>query len=159
MEKGTNALKYNEVWIAQRADPYVYLHTDGNYYFTASLPDYDGIALRRADSLDKLPASEEKMIWKKHETGPMGHHIWAPEMHYLFGKWYIYFAAGDAENIWNIRPYVLECQGQDPLNDAWVEMGMMQAADEDEFSFRSFSLDATIFGNKGKHYYIWDFSH
>ena len=25
-------LKYNEPWILQRADPYVYRHTDGNYY-------------------------------------------------------------------------------------------------------------------------------
>ena len=24
-------LKYNEPWILQRADPYVYRHTDGNY--------------------------------------------------------------------------------------------------------------------------------
>ena len=34
-------LKYNEPWILQRADPYVYRHTDGNYYFTASIPAYD----------------------------------------------------------------------------------------------------------------------
>ena len=26
---------YNEVWIQKRADPYVYKHTDGTYYFTA----------------------------------------------------------------------------------------------------------------------------
>ena len=40
-------LKYNEPWILQRADPYVYRHTDGNYYFTASIPAYDRIVLRR----------------------------------------------------------------------------------------------------------------
>lgn len=33
-------LKYNEPWILQRADPYVYRHTDGNYSFTASVPAY-----------------------------------------------------------------------------------------------------------------------
>ncbi len=27
--------KYNKPFIEQRADPYVYRHTDGNYYFTA----------------------------------------------------------------------------------------------------------------------------
>lgn len=147
-------LKFNEVWIPQRADPYV-IKKDGNYYFTASLPEYHGIALRRADRLADLQDAEEVMIWRKHETGPMGEHIWAPELHYLDGKWYIYFAAGDAENKWNIRPYVLECQGQDPLQDEWVEKGKMQCADDDEFSFRAFSLDATIFENKGKHYYVW----
>ena len=36
-------LKYNEPWILQRADPYVYCHTDGTYYFTASVPEYDRI--------------------------------------------------------------------------------------------------------------------
>ena len=151
----TEAVKYNEVWIAQRADPYVYKHTNGDYYFTASLPEYNGIALRCARSLKELQAAEEIMVWKKHESGPMSFHVWAPELHYLEGKWYIYFAAGEAENVWNIRPYVLECTGDNPLKDAWVERGMMQCADEDEFSFRAFSLDATILQNKGKNYFIW----
>ena len=44
-------LKYNEPWILQRADPYVYRHTDGNYYFTASVPAYDRIVLRRSKTL------------------------------------------------------------------------------------------------------------
>ena len=39
-------LLYNKPWILQRADPYVYRHTDGTYYFTASVPAYDGIVLR-----------------------------------------------------------------------------------------------------------------
>ena len=85
------SLKYNEPWILQRADPYVYRHTDGSYYFTASVPAYDGIVLRRAGTLAELSGAEEVMIWKKHESGPMSYHIWAPEIHYLFGKWYIYF--------------------------------------------------------------------
>lgn len=148
-------LKFNEVWIPQRADPYVLKHTDGSYYFTASLPEYHGIALRRSDTLAGLATSEETMIWKKHESGPMSEHIWAPELHYLFGKWYIYFAGGMAEAKWEIRPYVLECTGQDPIKDAWIEKGKMQCADKDEFSFRAFSLDGTVFENKGKYYYIW----
>lgn len=148
-------LIYNKPWILQRADPYVYRHKDGTYYFTASIPAYDGIVLRKADTLMGLRDAEEIMIWKKHDTGIMSKHIWAPELHYLDGKWYIYFAGGEAEDIWKIRPYVLECQGADPLKDEWVEMGKMQRADEDEFSFEAFSLDATILENKGKRYYIW----
>ena len=34
-------------WIQQRADPYVYKHKDGNYYFTASVPTYDRLVLRK----------------------------------------------------------------------------------------------------------------
>lgn len=146
---------YNEVWIQKRADPYVYKHTDGTYYFTASLPEYDGIALRKADKLFDLKDAPEKMIWKKHDKGIMSFHVWAPELHFLFGKWYIYFAAGDVDDIWAIRPYVLECQGDDPFNDEWIEKGMMQCSDEDPFSFRAFSLDGTVLENHGEYYFIW----
>lgn len=156
MTKNSNTkLKYNEPWIMQRADPYVYRHTDGMYYFTASIPAYDGIFLRKSETLAGLAEAEEHIIWHKHESGIMSCHIWAPELHYLEGKWYIYYAGGDKDDIWAIRPYVLECADADPITGIWVEKGKMQCAPEDEFSFRAFSLDATVFENKGKHYYVW----
>ena len=148
-------LKYNEPWILQRADPYVYRHTDGNYYFTASIPAYDRIVLRRSETLAGLKDAEEVTVWEKHKEGIMSEHIWAPELHYLDGKWYIYFAGGDKDDIWAIRPYVLECADTDPLTGVWTEKGKMGRADADEFSFEAFSLDATVFENKGKHYYVW----
>ena len=80
------SLKYNEPWILQRADPYVYRHTDGSYYFTASVPAYDGIVLRRAGTLAELSGAEEVMVWKKHESGPMGtgDSLFVWKMVYLF---------------------------------------------------------------------------
>lgn len=141
-------------WIMQRADPYVY-HKDGYYYFTGSMPKYDMIILRRCENLHGLANADETIIWKKHESGPMSEHVWAPELHYLDGKWYVYFSAGEKEDIWKIRPYVLECEGQDPIADKWIEKGMLQAADDDAFSFRAFSLDTTVFENKGERYCIW----
>ena len=151
----TKKLKYNEPWILQRADPYVYRHTDGSYYFTASVPAYDGIFIRKADSLANLPDAPETEVWHKHEAGPASIHIWAPELHFIEGSWYIYFAGGDRDDIWNIRPYVLRCDDADPITGSWTELGKIQRADEDEFSFEAFSLDATVFENKGKYYYIW----
>lgn len=148
-------LRFNEPWILQRADPYVYRHEDGKYYFTASLPAYDAIALRCADTLAGLTEAEEVTVWKKHESGPMSEHIWAPELHYLDGRWYIYFAGGEKEDVWKIRPYVLECADCDPMTGTWIEKGKMQRAPEDPFSFEAFSLDATVFENKGKRYYVW----
>lgn len=159
MEKQTIcATPYNKPFIAQRADPYVLRAADGSYYFTATYPDYDRIVLRHAATLEGLSdasGAAEREIWHAHTTGPMGAHIWAPELHCLYGEYYIYFAAGDAEERWRIRPYVLHCTGNDPMNDAWEELGPMQAADEDEFSFRAFSLDATIFQKGDDYYYIW----
>lgn len=147
--------EYNQPFIEQRADPYVYRHTDGTYYFTASVPAYDRIVLRCADTVMGLRDAKESTLWVKHDAGEQSIHIWAPEIHYVKGQWYIYYAAGDKDDVWEIRPYVLHCKGGDPMRDEWEELGMMQAADGDEFSFHAFSLDATVFENKGGYYYIW----
>lgn len=148
-------LKYNEPWILQRADPYIVRHTDGYYYFTATVPMYDKIILRQSKTLAGLKDADEYVIWTKHESGAMGSHIWAPELHYLDNKWYIYFAAGDAEDIWKIRPYILECSDRNPITGTWLEKGKLQSSEKDSFSFKGFSLDATIFDNHGERYLVW----
>lgn len=79
-------------FIEQRADPYILRH-DGQYYFIASVPEYDRLAIRRADSLEGLRDAEEVVVWRKPDTGPMSQLIWAPELHHIDGSWYIYFAA------------------------------------------------------------------
>ncbi len=146
---------YNTPFIEQRADPYMYKDDTGMYYFTASVPEYDRIVLRRSDSIKGLQEAEEKVLWVKHEKGPQSLHIWAPEIHKVNGEWYIYYAAGDVDDEWAIRPYVLHCTGADPMVDAWEELGMLQPHPEDEFSFRAFSLDATVFEHQGEQYCIW----
>lgn len=151
---------YPNPFILERADPYVVKH-DGKYYFTASYPafgsvekGYDRIILRESDTLLGLASAEEKTIWKAHTDGVMARHIWAPEVHYILGKWYCFFAAGEKDEIWNIRPFMLCCDG-DPMKDEWKELGKVQASPDDNVSFNSFSLDMTYFENKGKHYLIW----
>src|SRR5580692_991872 len=67
--------------IRQRADPDIYRHTDGYYYFMATVPEYDRLELRRAPTIPGLATAEAKVIWRKHATGIMGSHIWAPEIH------------------------------------------------------------------------------
>ncbi|QHQ61663.1 family 43 glycosylhydrolase [Anaerocolumna sedimenticola] len=144
--------EFNNPFIEQRADPYIYKHRDG-YYFTASVPEYDRIVLRRSATLEGLRTAEEKVLWKKHDIGIMSIHVWAPEIHYINGVWYIYFAAGDKEDIWAIRPYVLECKEEDPMEGCWTEAGPLQGADD--FTFKDFSLDVTVFENRNKWYCIW----
>ncbi|MDI9538508.1 glycoside hydrolase family 43 protein [Xiashengella succiniciproducens] len=151
----TYSLNPTEVLIEQRADPFIYKHTDGYYYFTGSVPTYDRIELRRAKTIEELKNAATFDVWFRHESGPMSYHIWAPEIHYIDGKWYIYFASSERDDIWKLRPFVLECTGQDPLNDEWIELGMMQAADDDPKSFTDFSLDGTTFELNGKRYFIW----
>lgn len=140
--------------IEQRADPWIYKHSDGYYYFTASVPEYDRIILRKSKTIQGLATAEEKVIWRKRES-EMSAHIWAPEIHYIDGKWYIYYAAGGLGVIYGIRPYVLECADEDPTTGTWVEKGMMQKPEEDKTSFTNFSLDATTFEHKGVRYFVW----
>ena len=154
LEKNGPITEYNEPFIEQRADPFVCKAADGTYYFTASYPAYDRILLRSSKTLNGLKDAKERQIWVKHEHGLMSCHIWAPELHFVYGKWYIYFAAGEAEDVWRIRPYVLECDG-DPMTGEWSELGPMKGCDDDPFSFTDFSLDATIFEHKGDYYYVW----
>ena len=145
---------WNTPFIAQRADPYV-LNQGGKWYFTASVPEYDRIALRAADSLENLRGAAETVVWHAHESGDMSQHIWAPELRYLDGRWYIYFAASRKDDIWALRPWVLRCEGDDPMKDPWVECGMLKRADGDEFSFTDFSLDMTVFDHGGRRYCVW----
>ena len=105
---------YNHPFIEQRADPYILHAPDGSFYFTASVPAYDKIVLRHSRTLEGLASAKEHTVWTKHESGIMSIHIWAPELHFLNGGWYIYFAGGDRDDVWAIRPYVLKCEGSDP---------------------------------------------
>lgn len=153
---------YPNPFIPERADPYIVKGPDNFYYFTASYPaylnadtGYDRIILRKSETVVGLKDAEEKTIWFAHKSGNMAKHIWAPEIHFIGGKWYILFTAGDSDNKWNIRPYILKCNGSDPISDPWEEKGKMQAIENDNFSFTDFSLDMTYFENNGKHYVIW----
>lgn len=135
--------------VRQRADPHVTLHADGWYYFTATVPEYDRIEVRRARSLDGLGAAEAKTVWRKHASGEMGAHIWAPELHRIDGKWYLYFSAGRADKVWEIRLYVLENSADDPLEGEWVERGQLRTG------WESFALDPTTFVHRGQRYLSW----
>lgn len=153
---------YPNPFIPQRADPYVMKGPDGYYYFTASYPafgdvdsGYDRIVLRRSKTVMGLAAEYEHTVWKAHNKGKMSKHIWAPEIHYIKDKWYIFFAAGEKEDVWKIRPYLLVCEGEDPINDNWRELGKVKPCAEDNVSFNNFSLDMTYFEHKNRHYLIW----
>jgi GH43 family beta-xylosidase len=135
--------------VPHRADPWVYRHTDGRYYFTGSVPAYDRIELIAAPTLRELSFAEPTVVWRKHDRGPMSWHIWAPELHHIDGRWYLYFAAGRAEAIWDIRIYVLENESPDPRTGIWQEKGQI------ETNWDSFSLDATTFAHRGVRYLVW----
>ncbi|CAM4005898.1 family 43 glycosylhydrolase [Roseateles saccharophilus] len=142
------SISWTNPLVEQRADPHL-SRVDGRYWFTASVPSYDAIEIRSADSIAGLATATPKVIWRKHDSGPMSYHVWAPELHRIAGRWFVYFAASERGDIWKLRMYVLECSGQDPLRDAWVERGQILTPEE------GFSLDATPFEHGGRHYLCW----
>lgn len=54
-------------FIEQRADPYI-LHHEGQYYFIASVPQYDRLEIRRADSWKGYAA--QKRWWSGENPRP-----------------------------------------------------------------------------------------
>ncbi len=139
-------------FIEQRADPYIILK-DGWYYFTASVPEFDRIVLRKARTLAELPDAVEKVVWYRHVEGPLSCNIWAPELHFVDGKWYIYFAAArggaDESGVYDHRIYALVNEESDPMNGGFSEAGRINTG------WESFSLDSTTVFYGGKRYFIW----
>jgi len=140
-------------FIEQRADPFILRH-QGEYYFIASVPEYDRLEIRRSPTLEGLRDAPGVVVWRKPDSGPMSHLIWAPELHIIDGKWIIYFAAAhtqafDALGMFQHRMFVLECADGDPQQGKWVERGQLKT------QFDSFALDATTFSHQGKQWYLW----
>jgi len=141
-------IQYDNPLIRQRADPFIYLH-DGYYYFTASVPAYDLIELRRAKTIQGLREAAPVSIWKRHTEGEMSCLIWAPEIHFIDGQWVVYFAAGHTEEVLDHRIYVLTCDTANPLEGVFVERGRIDTGND------AFALDATAFSHDGVQYLVW----
>ncbi|GAB2622185.1 hypothetical protein Aab01nite_76580 [Paractinoplanes abujensis] len=140
---------YTNPIASQRADAHIWKHTDGYYYLTATVPEYDRIVLRRATTIQGLSSAAETVIWRKHTSGEMSANIWAPEIHFIDGKWYVYFTAGRADDRFRIRMYVLESSAANPLTGAWTERGRIVTP------WDTFSLDETTFVHNGVRYLAW----
>lgn len=139
--------------IPQRADPCIRRHSDGWYYFTASVPEYDRIELRRARTIAELPDAPTVEVWRKPETGAYSDLVWAPEIHHVFGAWHIYFAAAPSreikDDLFQHRMYVVSTRAENPLEGAWVGPVRLDTGID------TFCLDATTFVHRGVIYYVW----
>lgn len=147
------AKRAQDLIIEQRADPWIYKHSDGYYYFTASVPEYDRIEVRRSKTIKGIAEAEPVVAWRKHETGPLSALIWAPEIHYINGSWYIYYAAAPSKEIvdglFQHRMFVIENKSANPLEGSWEEKGQIKT------DWESFALDATSFEHRGQQYLVW----
>lgn len=166
---------YTNPLIYHRADPFIYKHTDGYYYFTGSHTDsehnlmgeyqYLHIYVRKAATLEDLADNsgkyEEVSVFDRDPLpGNLSPHIWAPEIHFIDGKWYIYYTTSvNDDDLWSIRPHVLECADANPITGTWVNHGPVKTTTDDSIAFTEFSLDHTVLQHNGELYLFWAEKH
>jgi GH43 family beta-xylosidase len=127
------------------ADPWVIYH-NGYYYYTNSLQNK--LNIWKTKNLAELASAEKKTVWIPPANTQYSKELWAPELHYLNNKWYIYFAADDGSNN-NHRLYVLENTAADPLTGTWEFKGKVGDATD------KWAIDGSVFTHKGQLYMIW----
>ena len=124
-------------WVEQRDGVYYYMQTTGS-----------NLTIWKTHDIGHLRSAEKKTVWQPPATGPDSHDIWAPELHFLAGKWYIYFAADDGKNETH-RIWVLENASADPLQGEWVMKGKLSDPSD------KWAIDATVMDNGRQMYLAW----
>ena len=127
------------------ADPWS-IYKDGYYYYTNTLGDR--IDIWKTKNLADLKTAMRKTIWIPPANTNYSKEIWAPEIHFLEGKWYVYFAADDGMND-NHRLYVIENSAIDPLEGEWIFKGKITDASD------KWAIDGSVFQHNNKMYMVW----
>jgi GH43 family beta-xylosidase len=127
------------------ADPWS-IYKDGFYYYMQTTNE--NLTIWKTRDLTDLKNAETKIVWTPPGGRPYSKQIWAPELHFLRGKWYIYFAADDGRNA-NHRLWVLENGAADPLQGVWVMKGKLSDPSD------KWAIDGSVFEHRGKLYLIW----
>ena len=136
-------------------DPWVTKH-DGKYYYVfASGPGHLGeyssdpaVWVRGSESL--IACFTEPLTaqaWKPEHGKPFSQELWAPELHWIDGAWYIYVAADDGKNE-NHRMHVLRRKNADPRGP-FEHLGEMKLPGD------KWAIDATVFTIGEQLYCVW----
>lgn len=127
------------------ADPWALWH-DGQYYYMHTMGDR--LVLWKTKDLTDLRHAAKKTVWIP--TDPSNSRdLWAPEIHHIDGKWYIYYAADDG-NTDNHQLYVLENAAKDPFDGEFVMKGRISTDKRNNWA-----IDGSVFRHKGCLYMVW----
>jgi GH43 family beta-xylosidase len=136
----------NPVINASRPDPYV-AQKDGNYYFLYTKGNK--IAISKAQDMSLLANAVETTVWTPPTGTDHSVNIWAPELYFLSGKWYIYFAAAEAGVNDSHHMFVLENPNADPTTGTWTFKGRIyDTADQ-------WAIDGTVLTVGTNNYFVW----
>ncbi len=136
---------YTNPIVRSGADPWVIQH-GGAYYFCQS--SGRNVRIAKANRIQDIGKGPWVTVWTPTPGTATSSEIWAPELHYLRGNWYVYVAADDGENAHH-RMYVLKGTSRDPQGQ--FEMVGKIAAPTDRWA-----IDGTVLEMPGDRlYFIW----
>ncbi|WP_114782689.1 glycoside hydrolase family 43 protein [Botryobacter ruber] len=124
-------------WVVQKDSFYYYTHTLGNR-----------IGLAKTKAVSQLRNHPLITVWTPPPAQPYSRNLWAPELHFINGKWYIYFAADNGNDV-NHRMYVLENPAADPTTGEWTFKGKI--ADTTD----KWAIDGSVLEYNGQYYFVW----
>jgi GH43 family beta-xylosidase len=139
--------------LAAGADPWV-VRRDGVYYYVKS---HDRrIWVSSSPRLSELFSAPAKAVWSAPDTGWNRTNIWAPELHFLDGRWYIYYAAGrSGPPFTSQHAGVLQSADDDALG-RYAARGMLYTGDSvGTGSGDRWSIDLTVGHIGAQVYAIW----
>ncbi len=119
-QPGTRQLNtFTNPLLPSGADPWVVRDAGFYYYMDTTV---DNLTIWKTRDITDLAHAEKKIVWTPPPGTPYSKEIWAPELHRLGGKWYIYFGADDGINLHH-RLWVLENSSPDPLSGNMADQG------------------------------------
>ncbi|MFA5330168.1 MAG: glycoside hydrolase family 43 protein [Prolixibacteraceae bacterium] len=139
----------NPVW--DGADPWMTKH-GGDYIYCYSVNN--SIVLSKSKKMTQR--GEMKKIWQAPATGWNRSCVWAPEIHFIDGRWYVYYAAGESGPPFiHQRAGVLRSATEDVFSD-YEDMGMLYTGDNPaDLATNIWAIDMTVLQQNGKLYAIW----
>ena len=140
-----SANSYTNPLLQRGTEPWVIYH-DSFYYYTQSTENE--ISLWKTSDLTQLRTAMHKIIYDP--KGQVGHaHIWAPELHFIQGKWFLYYTADDG-NTDNHQLYVAVNDSTDPMKGAFIYKGHIVTDKQ-----KSWAIHPNTFFIDDKQYLIW----
>lgn len=132
------------------ADPWTVRHESTYYTIRAGR----GGRLHVGKSHSMLRPGVGRVVWTPPKHGWNRAEVWAPELHFLDGKWFIYYAASDGRNR-NHRMGVLESVTADPQGQ-YIDHGQLYTGDDlSTKTANRWAIDGTVLHLHGKRYFMW----